>query len=54
MDLTVNDDGSITITWDENDPLESELNDWDEEQFIAALEDLFDKATDEWENDDEL
>ena len=33
------DDGSLTITWDENDPKESILNTWTEEDFINAIQD---------------
>jgi hypothetical protein len=31
-------DGSLTITWDKNDPLESQLNTWTEQDFISAIE----------------
>jgi len=30
-------DGSLTITWNENDPIESQLNTWTEEDFIQAI-----------------
>lgn len=30
-------DGTFTITWDENDPIESQLNTWTEEDFIKCL-----------------
>lgn len=30
-------DGSITIDWDENDPIESQMNDWTEEDFIRVI-----------------
>ena len=30
-------DGSLTIQWDENDPVESMLNTWTEEDFINAI-----------------
>jgi hypothetical protein len=33
------DDGSLTIDWDENDPQESILNTWTEEDFINAIKD---------------
>jgi hypothetical protein len=33
------DDGSLTIDWDENDPQESILNTWTEEEFINAIKD---------------
>ena len=31
------DDGSLTIQWDENDPVESMLNTWTEQDFINAI-----------------
>jgi hypothetical protein len=31
-------DGSLTIDWDENDPLEKQLNHWTEEDFIRAIQ----------------
>lgn len=30
-------DGTFTISWDENDPKESILNNWTEEDFIQAI-----------------
>lgn len=30
-------DGSLTISWDENDPVESILNTWTEQDFIDAI-----------------
>ena len=30
-------DGSFTIYWDENDPQESMLNTWTEQDFIDAI-----------------
>ena len=30
-------DGSLTISWDENDPVESILNTWTEQDFINAI-----------------
>ena len=30
-------DGSFTISWDHNDPLESQLNTWTEEDFIETI-----------------
>ena len=32
------DDGSLTITWDENDPKENILGTWTEEDFINAIQ----------------
>jgi hypothetical protein len=31
-------DGSMTIDWDPNDPVESIMNDWTESDFIDAVE----------------
>jgi hypothetical protein len=30
-------DGSFTIDWDQNDPVESIMNTWTEEDFITAI-----------------
>ena len=30
-------DGSLTISWDENDPVESILNTWTEQDFVDAI-----------------
>jgi hypothetical protein len=40
-----NDDESFTISWDENDPLESILNTWTEEDFIKAISDHHENMT---------
>lgn len=32
-------DGSFTISWDKNDPKESILNSWTEEDFIKVIMD---------------
>jgi hypothetical protein len=32
-------DHSLTITWDENDPIESQLNTWEAEDFIKCIMD---------------
>jgi hypothetical protein len=34
---TINDDKTITFEWDENDPRESMLNTWTEQDFIDAI-----------------
>lgn len=38
IDVKQEDNGSFTIYWDENDPQESILNTWTEEDFINAIE----------------
>ena len=40
-------DGSLTISWDENDPIESQLNTWTEQDFIKAISDHIDKLKNE-------
>ena len=30
-------DGSFTISWDHNDPVESQMNDWTQQDFIDAI-----------------
>ena len=37
IDVKEEDDGSLTINWDENDPVESILNTWTEQDFINAI-----------------
>ena len=39
MTLTVHEeaDGSFTIEWDENDPVESAFNTWTEQDFVNAI-----------------
>jgi chaperonin cofactor prefoldin len=39
IDVKQEDDGTLTISWDENDPQESILNTWTEEDFINAIQD---------------
>ena len=34
---TVNDDETITFEWDENDPVDSVLNTWTEQDFMDAI-----------------
>ena len=39
IEVTQDDDKTFTISWDENDPQESILNTWTQEDFIHAIED---------------
>ena len=39
IDVTENQDGTFTISWDENDPTESIFNDFKEEDFIKLIQD---------------
>jgi len=38
IDVKQEDDGSLTIYWDKNDPQESILNTWTQEDFINAIQ----------------
>ena len=40
IDCKENEDGTFTISWDENDPKESILNGWTEQDFINAIKDF--------------
>lgn len=42
INVTQEPDNSFTISWDENDPRESILNDWTEEDFVKAITDFLD------------
>lgn len=37
IDVKEEEDGSFTISWDENDPVESMLNDFTEQDFVDAI-----------------
>ena len=37
IDCIENDDGTFTISWDENDPNESVLNTWTPDDFIQVI-----------------
>jgi hypothetical protein len=39
IDVKENEDGSLDISWDENDPHESILNTWTKEDFVKAITD---------------
>jgi hypothetical protein len=47
IDVKEETDGTFTITWDENSPTESFLNDWTEEDFIKVIADHLDKLKNE-------
>lgn len=37
IDVKEHEDGSFTISWDENDPVESIMNTWTEQDFIDVI-----------------
>jgi hypothetical protein len=37
IEVTERDDGSFDISWDKNDPVESILNTWTEQDFIDVI-----------------
>ena len=41
INVTQEPDNSLTISWDENDPQESILNSWTEEDFVKVITDFF-------------
>ena len=43
IDVKEEDDGSLTINWDENDPVESILNTWTENDFLQAIKQRLDE-----------
>jgi hypothetical protein len=44
IECVENEDGSFTLSWDPNDPVESVLNDWTEETFINCIMDYANKV----------
>jgi hypothetical protein len=49
--VTEEQDGSITIDWDPNDPKESTLNSWSEEDFVNAIRESLNDRKRSSEND---
>ena len=37
IEVTEEQNGTFTISWDENDPIESMFNTWTEQDFIDAI-----------------
>jgi hypothetical protein len=37
IEVHENEDGSFQIDWDPNDPVESIMNEWTEQDFISAI-----------------
>ena len=50
IQVTEEADHSLTITWDENDPIESQLNTWTADNFIKCIMDKC-KELEEQSND---
>lgn len=50
INVTEESDGSLTISWDENDPIESQLNTWTADDFIQCIMDKC-KELEEQSND---
>lgn len=46
IQVTENENGSFTISWDENSPTESIFNTWTEEDFINAIDEYIQKLKD--------
>ena len=47
IQVTENENGSFTISWDENSPTESIFNTWTEEDFINAIDEYLQKLKDD-------
>lgn len=47
IEVTTNEDNTLTITWDKNSPTESILNTWSEEDFIRCIMDALEKPVEE-------
>jgi len=45
IQVTENENGSFTISWDENSPTESIFNTWTEEDFINAIDGYIQKLS---------
>lgn len=45
INVEQNSDGTLKITWDENDPREKELNNWTEEDFLNAIKNGLEKLS---------
>jgi len=43
IDVKETEENTFKITWDENDPVESMLNTWTEEDFIRAIQEDLEK-----------
>jgi len=37
IEVKEEENGSFTISWDENDPIESKMNNWTEQDFVDAI-----------------
>lgn len=46
IEVTEKEDGTFDISWDENDPKESILNTWTEQDFINAIQSFLNSLTD--------
>lgn len=49
LEVTFEEDGSVTFDWDGNHPRTSQLNSWTEEDFITGLQKAVDNETNLWE-----
>ena len=54
IEVTEREDGSFDISWDENDPVESQLNHWTEQDFIDCIMDGCKRTLGELSTDDAI
>lgn len=45
IQVTEKADGSFDISWDEKDPIESQMNTWTEQDFVNAIQNSLEKYT---------
>jgi len=54
MDVKEEEDGTFTITWDENDPVERVFNDWTEQDFIDVITSAAQKILDQHQQEENI
>lgn len=47
IQVTEKADGSFDISWDEKDPVESQMNTWTEQDFVNVIEEHLKKLSEE-------
>lgn len=47
IQVTEKADGSFDISWDVNDPVESQMNTWTEQDFVNVIEEHLKKLSEE-------
>ena len=50
IQVTENEDGTFTISWDETSPTESIFNTWTEEDFVRVISEYLETLKDDIQN----